>query len=277
MLSINKSVGYSEEHNIFGAIVGVDFIKGTVTLMEDNGETHVVDINDVEELKEIGVMNGVYVYERDVLEHVNGNLYEVELTDFDKVVVHLLDSKLNRVKTGSAINKENFEAMGKHAKVVDSIFVLRKNLPTVDFNIRIVRVNNKDGVQYFYVGNNKENETVDVIKVVYAGQHLLEEEEYHRFTISHEEYLALVKQGVYKEVQPMELANYILGLTNGKISAKNNDVTNLDADDDLDDICETPCEDCDCELSESVEEEEEEYCDECQELEEDCDCELWEK
>jgi hypothetical protein len=278
MLNNTKSIGYATEVNVLGAIVGVDFLTGKVTLMDEHEKTHVVDIDEVLELREIGKLNGKFVYQNDVIKHThNDKLYEVDFVDGGKAVLYLLDKKLNRVQAGDVFVPDQISKFEQYAELVDNIHVLRQKAPTVDFNIRVVRHVENGETTYYYVGNNKDEETVDLIKVVYMGHVLIEEADYLRETCTYDEYLEAVADGKFKEVDPMELANYVLGVTRGQgekaQEVDNRDISEecCDADDNMD-VTDVDVEDDD---SDEEIEEIEDICEECGEDEEDCDCELW--
>lgn len=259
----HKSILYSEELNILGGIAEISFLKETVTIIDAEEQLHTVNIESVVELKEIGEIKNTYIYQNDVvyIEALGGN-YEFELTEDGKVTTFLLDKKFNRVKEGIPFEKSRIAEIP--CTFVGNALQLRNTKPVVDFNIRVYRSKLDGEIGYVYVGNNKEEETVDIIKVVYVGHHLIEEEDYERITVDYDTFLEMVENGDLIHVQPMELANYVTGLTYGRKATASpekvtKDIVPLDIEDDEEECCEECCE-------------EEDVCEDCGEYVEDCDC-----
>lgn len=77
-----------------------------------------------------------------------------------------------------------------------------------DFNIKIIKLTNKNGeVEYFYACNNKKENVIDLISVAFIG-HQLVETDYKRQTMNEESYLQLVSLGVISDVTPYELQRF---------------------------------------------------------------------
>lgn len=104
------------------------------------------------------------------------------------------------------------------------------------FNIKIVR--DTDYGDFHYACHNRETGEIDLIKVVYIGAMLLEEN-YKRKTFSFEEFEAMFESGELVEATPYELQKYAMSLSNRSR---------------FDDRCG----DCDCETSDECHLEEEE-------------------
>lgn len=264
MLINNKNIGYSEEVKVLGSIVAVNLLDETVTLMDENEELHTVAMSGVIELQEVGSLDEIYIYEGDVLKVTEtGKLYEVVVLEDDKIAMALLNNKLERVEgaQGSAQDRSVLTSLQGVVELQGSIHELRNEVKTVDFNLAVFRKFVGGEVTYFYAGNDKVKGEVDLIKVLFLGHHIIEEEAYERTTFSHEQFLEMVESGLLKEVNPMEVANYVAGLTHGKPSAPmvTDDVSSLDYDD-----------------SENEDKEDDtEYCEECDYPEDECECELW--
>lgn len=281
----NKAIGYAKEAKVLGGIGNVSFLEGTVTLVDENEELHVVDIDEVIELAEIGKIGKVSVYRHDVLTSVEINRkYEIDLDTRGLAHLYLLDDKLERVKVGDSFEPATVSKFEGVLEVVGSIFELKNQKESIDFNMRIVRESKNGEITYFYVGNNVEEETVDLIKVIYIAHKIFEGEVYERITITHEEYLEDVASGVLKEVNPMELANYVTGVSYGHTPVNTDDFAGEFAeeeDDDEDDYDIFP-DDIDDDEDDDFEntgfapqDEDDDSCDECGEHEDDCDCDLW--
>lgn len=264
MLINNKNIGYSKEKNVLGAIVAVNLILSTVTLMDGEGVTHTTSINDVIELEELGSIDGRFIYESDVVKlNTTGKVYEFVTIENGEIAMWLLDDKLNRRPNGRGVGFERKQLKafeGGILELLGNIHELRANKPTVDFNIAIYR-NIEDGeVTYWYAGNNKEEEAVDLIKVIFLGHKLIEEDEYERLTYSYEDFLDLVEDKTLVEASPSQLANYVTGLTYGN----KNVVAKAEF---------KPNEKLDVKREALIEEDDK--CEECGNNENNCNCELW--
>lgn len=272
MFNQKNVIGFSKETGVLGAIGEISYLNGTVTLVDDNEELHVVSLDSVVFLEEVGTIGEVVVFNRDVLGTIDGKRYEVELQSNGKdVILFLLDDKLNRLEEGEIIEKSNLSVLEPYVTLLGSIFELELELPVVDFNIKIVKDFNGQHFTYFYACNNKETGEIDLIKVVFIGATLLEED-YARTTLTHEEFLDAVANGTLKEVSPQELMNYATGMrkapavggdriTTGTLTASKGKVT-ISANE----VC--------CDEDEEDEEVDSSYCEECGEHETDCDC-VW--
>lgn len=247
-----------KENGIIGAVAGVDFIKQTISILTDDEEIFVVSLGNVEFLEEIGAIGQVGVINHDVVGTADGKLYEIVLVDKNSVQLHLLNKKLERVEAGDVIAKTDLHVLAPYVEVLGNLYELEPE-NVVDFNIKVVRKNTEDGVVFFYACNNVEREEVDLIKVVFVGHQILKEETYQRITVSHDEYLELVENGVVIETDPSALLNYVTGLMYGK-SEVAVDVEDEDFEDDFED---------------EDEDLEEEYCEECGETVDNCDCSEW--
>lgn len=209
------SVYYASKINVLGTIGKLDFLKDVITLVDDKKELHEVSLKDVQELKQVGVLyNGIHVYEHDVLHSTTTDKnYEIILLDNLTACLEQLDDDFNSTgRRGKSFGKESITSL-QEANLVGNVFQLRKAVPKVDFNIEIYKDIVDGDYVYYYAGNNKDNKTVDLIKVIYMGSALLQEEEYERTTYTYKEFLELVKDGLIKKANPMELQNYVMGKT----------------------------------------------------------------
>jgi len=297
-----NSVGYAESIDVLGSIVEVSLIKGTYTLMDASGETHTLDIDLVEELKylgDLGDFGGSAVYERDIFGDKNtGDLYELFFNEDGLIKMQSLevvDGALERVGASSLNIK--LSDLSSDLMLLGSIYELEVDEDkSPQFNIQIVRHFLDGETTYFYACNDKENEKIDMIKVIFVGSHLLEEENYARVTMDYDEYANFVEKGIYKEVSPQELQNYVLGVSRNTVAQ---DVIKVEADkttyeaedeeeyeDEMDDDIEEEEEEddmdgdefdnCQCYGCQKERGElEDEVCDECGEEEQDCDCDLF--
>jgi hypothetical protein len=229
MLNKIKGIGYSEKLNVLGNIGEISYLKNSVVLVDENGDLHEANLDEITFLEEIGELGEDVIYDHDVLENSWGKKWEVELQeDKQKVTFYLLDNKLNRVEKGKAIELEEFSSLSELVSLVGNLYELKSDIPVVDFNINIVKDFNGDYYTYFYACNNKEKNQIDLIKVVFVGTYLLEEEDYSRRTLSHDVYLDSIDAGTLKEVSPQELQNYAMGVMDGATSNKTIDFNDYD-------------------------------------------------
>lgn len=275
---LEQTLAYDKVNKLFGTIAEVSFIKGTITLSDALDELHECQIDDIVELKKVGELGEDVVFNHDVLVGHGTNKdkkWEVELLGNNKAVMHLLDRKLNRVETGNEFDLDLFSHFNASVSLLGSIYELEAE-SLVDFNIRIVRQSMNGDIKYFYACNNKDNEEIDLIKVIYMGSQLLEEEDYQRVTVSHEDYVNRLDKGLLKEVSANELQNYVMGMTYKPTKKDIEDMVVLkpvsDSYEEVDEEDDCMCSGC----VESREESDEDICEKCGEPEEDCDCELWE-
>ena len=275
-----KIIAYAHDLKVLGAVGAINYLENTITLVTKEKELHTADLDDTTILEHIGAINGKHIFNHDVLSGLDTNSvngqevnYEIELVE-GGVQFHKLDGKLNRVKTGVVIPLERLDKLPKGLKLVGNLFELKDALPKVDFNIKIVKDFSNGEFTYFYACNNKFEEQIDLIKVIFVGHQILEEENYARVTLSYEVYQDSVNAGTLKEVSPQELLNYVTGVTYGKTVDPTEDIEGYEEEDYYDD--------------EEYEDEEDFYEDEEDFLDEDdvarevcgcnqkvCDCELF--
>lgn len=284
---------YDKETEVLGVLVSINYLTGEAVVITEDGEW-VSDVENLEILDKITDIDGDTIINRDVFVAVGefavetgsdiDKMWEIELLENGEVVLHLLDKELNRVKTGESFDKELLRLYVPSAlTVLGNIHELElEEEKTVDFNITVVRQVVDGKLEYLYACNNKAKEEVDLISVIFVGSTLLEEEDYERTTVTHEEYLEYIDTGLITEVSPRELQNYVTGLMFG---LKNDDTE----DEEICGVncgCAMPCEDLIEAIEDSAEEEEEgdcncdycvaeangDYCDECGDFHEDCKC-----
>jgi hypothetical protein len=258
-MKINQLNGFvfDSESGVLGAVAGVDFIKQTVTILVDEDETVVAKLDNVSFLEMIGTIGSVGVIDGDVIVTKENEFYELVAVGVDEVQLFLLDKKFQRIETGDIIKRTDLNILAPHVKLVGNIHQL-ESIPAVEFNVIVVRKQDKDGIKFFYACNNAEKEEVDLIKVVFVGHHLLKEETYERTTVSHDEYLELIENGSFVETSPQALQNYVTGLMYGH----NNQHLDTIEDEEEDFLGD----------SEDYEVEDEDRCEDCGECVEDCDC-----
>jgi len=257
---LQSNAVYDKESGALGNPVSLDLLERTVTILVDEDETVVADLSNIELVEIVGKLGEIVILDGDVL-LAGTNKYEVELQeDGENLVLYLLNEQYERTKAGEPFGKETLYNLSDIASLEANIREIEvEEVPTVDFNIRVVRKIEDGEVTYFYACNNKELEEVDLIKVTYIGHMILEEEDYSRTTVSHDEYLEMIADEDFKEVNPQELGNYVLGMSPTTINSSEGTIVKID----------TP--------SYTHEEEEGDFCQECGANVEDivdclCDC-----
>jgi hypothetical protein len=270
-----KILGYVEKADTLLPVKAVDIIEQTVTLVDEDGETAVIPMSEVELLQELGEFQGRAVFNRDVFQRKDDKLIEVELQDDGTVVFHVLNDKLERELSGTKVDAQTtFDRIDRHATLIANIYeleVIEEEAYDFNFNIKVVKDYNGQFYTYYYACNNKQNEEIDLIKVVFVGHNLIEEEDYIRKTVSYEEFAELVHTQELEDVSQQELANYAYGVLAG--------VNNVEEDDFEEDFEEEDWEE------EDLEQEEEESFDypttpkeltcDCGETFKNCTCSPW--
>lgn len=205
-------IAYSEKEKVLGTVVEYSRVKKTATLK--NGEKlHVVDAEDIFTMDYIGEMNNTPIYEYDVFKGVGSDVrYIIKLNKEGLAELHVIDKKLKELRIADVTPVKELSKFSHSLELQENYFILKEKLPVVDFNIRVVREYSNGKTSYFYVGNNPKDETVDVIRVIFMGSTVLEEEKYERTTISWDDYLKRVELKAWEEVRPQEIANYLYGM-----------------------------------------------------------------
>ena len=215
-----KLIGYVSNNNLLGEVVKIDFFDLTFTIKNGYDEYYVVHNSDVEIFEEVGKLGNVTIFHKDVLGDINGQLYEVELCDDKKVSLHLLDKNLER----ESVSGEPFDfevmktALAEVLSLQGNLYELRHNM-TPQFNINAVKESDGKSYTYYYACNNKAEKQIDLIRVTFVGASILEED-YHRKTVSYDDYQQLVETSKLVEVSHWEFKNFMTGVmygTNGKI------------------------------------------------------------
>lgn len=197
-----------------GKIVGVNLLNNEIVILVDEktNEVEVAKLENVTFLARLGYIGSQAVHNHDVIMDIQTDKhFEIVEVGTDRIQLHQINKKLERVMSLAPIAKTDLPVFEGVAVVVGNINELEPQ-KTVDFNIVIVRdMTGGEFNGYYYACNNKKHEEVDLIKVVFIGSTLLKEEDYERVTVSHEEYLDMVTDGDFVEVNPNELMNYVTG------------------------------------------------------------------
>lgn len=202
-------------NGVLGKVVSYDFLTETFGIMDDiTGEVTNVKEKDVELLEFAFTLDGEDVYDKDILSQKDGNkLYLVEKLENGNNVIHLVNDTLDIIDTGKEFTQDDtelIEYIGKSVEVTSNAVLVglyTKELEEIaKFNIKVV----KYGEKFFYACNNKSQEEIDLIEVIYVGHHLLEEAEYFRQALTYEEYVLLKYSGAIVEVDPRELQSFVM-------------------------------------------------------------------
>jgi hypothetical protein len=229
-----KAIGYVEELGLLGAVTNYNFLTDEITLLtdlNDENSSHVVKNEYVELLHFAFEINDVEIFDKDILGAVNGKSYQVEVHSDGEVQLHLVNDRLEFEKSGEKF-KPTKEILSQLSEVMDLLGnyyeLISEVSKTPSFNVKIVKHFDGSNYTYYYACNNKEVEQIDLIKVLYMGHQLLEEEEYERNTLSYEDYLSRIEDKNFTEVSPQELHNFVLGATYGKESYNGNETVEED-------------------------------------------------
>lgn len=267
-----KVMGYVSKDGFLGEVVSYNFVDEVAILQDGLGNTAGFAKDDVEFLNEAFELNGTTVYDKDVLGALNGKKYLVEVHNEKVCQLHMLDDELKTVKSGERFitDDENMEQLEKIMSLVGNYYELVAELPkNPDFNIEVVRSYDEKHVTFWYACNDKEQERIDLIKVVFVGHHILEEEDYMRDTYSYEDYQELLETGQLEKTSPSALLNFVTG---AKYNHKEETSVDSPAVQNTQDV--NVCEDCDCNgVCNKVEEED--VCKDCNQDLTECDCHLW--
>lgn len=252
----------------FGILAGIDFMENTVSILTEDGSV-TAKYENVLFLETIGKVGDKILIDHDVVESFDGRYFELELVNGGKEVqLYLLNKQLKRVKLSDLIEKERIHIIETIAKYIGNVYTLEP-LKGVDFNIKIVRT--KDDLVYYYACNNKVNEEIDLIKVVFVGNDLLPEEDYKRLTASYKEYLDMLKKNIITEVTPRELQKYVTDIMYGRKTVEPK------APEKAPEKCCGECEDCNgkCDCNCECDCEDNDTCPDCGKPWDNCDCEDW--
>lgn len=283
--------GYVESLNLAEEVVHYDLVEQVVDLKSVKS----VALSDVKFFKMLGWLNREeeQVYQSDVISVEDGSLYEV-FEDGGQVKFHILNENLER--TGEILNSGAL-LVGKQPKLEGNIFVLRKNLEESlakmpKFNIEIVKEYVDGEIIYYYACNDKVEQQIDLIKVLFLGSKILKEEEYERLTFDYDSYNELIETKQLVKTSPQELLNYVLGVAYqeemeeedledvheeeeqpliDKITPKI--ILNLDKPNSKE--CANTNIDTEMEVRFKSEEVKQEWCEDCYEPVEECECEPW--
>lgn len=257
-----EALGYVESTGLFGAIVGLDFRSKTYVIEDDNGKEFTAKFEDVEVLEKVVDLHDNEIFNKDILGDINGQLYLIELHNDGKIQLHKLNDKLEIVVSGRTLDvtADVINRLEETMVLQGNYYELLESTPKApEFNIKIVKNFNGNHYTYFYACNNKAEEEIDLIKVVFVGHRTLEED-YERTAFSYEEYQEAIEDGTLKEVSQQELMNFATGAT-----YNSNNTTDEEYEEDIED--------------EDIEDEdfegEDDICEECNQDIADCDCDLW--
>lgn len=304
---LEKMLAYAKDAEVLGEIVGIDFANEMVMVKNDE-DSYTFKASEVEILKEAFILHDLIIFDKDVLGDVHGNMYLVERHKDGDITIHHLteDFEIKQSGTKMTVAETILEDFEEVFELEGNFYELKNALPKEpEFNLQIVKDFNGKHYTYFYALNNKQDKEIDLIKVSFIGGTSLPEEEHERRTISYDEYMEFIDTGIYIEVSPQELQNYVTGVTYGKKEepTKSHNPFEVGEDEDEDAVVcgiNCGCTSAECieldkaldELAESFKQigitfqesnsdagndapEEESRCKKCNQGKDLCDCELW--
>jgi hypothetical protein len=215
MFKIKNAIGYVAEENLLGEIAMVDIRNGMYVIAESEESEEGIgfEFDKVEVLEQAFEIHGVAVYNKDILGHLNGKQYQVEIADEDMIRFHELNSKLEIVKSGHVIQltekvideiENTFDIQGNYYELINDI---PKN---PEFTMEVVKDFKNGHYTYYYALNNKSKEEIDLVTAVFVmGGNTFGE--YTRTTMSYDDYATLLEIGELVKVSNGEFMNYVTG------------------------------------------------------------------
>lgn len=231
---LKRAVGYISDIDFLGNVDAINYKDEKVLLVNQEGTKEIAEFDEVEFMNEVFVMHDTYIYEKDVLRvKANGDLAVVNKVKDNQISLTVLNSKTlqeSDMKSYIFLDKDGLSFLESHYVLEAHVYQLRSMLPkNPEFNIEIVKSYNGAYYTYYYACNDKDNKKIDLIKVIFVGSTLIEEETYERNTVSYDDYQDYVRSGIYESVSPRELQNYALGAT----YKPNKNSVDIDMDDDM--------------------------------------------
>lgn len=256
MMNFNKlkdGLVFDKESGLIGKALEVNLSENVIILVGEEKEVFTTKLENALLLDLLGAIGTENIFDHDVVMDSNDNLFEITKgSSEDKVRFFKINELLERESDdGQDVSKTDLHVFDGHVILVGNLLTMEpEEDDTFNFNLKVVReMNNGEFVGYHYVGNNKEDGTVDLIKVLFIGHHILEEEDYKRVTLTYDDYLNEVSFGTFVEVNAQELANYHFGMSKKSESTEYMEVEFGEAEEPS---CDCECEDCDCNVEEEV-------------------------
>lgn len=216
-----KTLGYVENQNFLGEVVGFSLVQNTVELKDKDGDIALFDAEYVEILEEVFTRpTGEVVYDGDVFKTDDYNILVDKVSD-TQLKLLLLNDFLDIVAVSDVktIDTEAVKAFELYEpQKLGNIKELQHSVEDVfDFNVKVLKRNG----QFVYACNDKHSEEIDLIKVIFIGADLLDDEEYERVTVDYDEYLEMLDENELVESTPQELREYAYNvLVKGKETPK---------------------------------------------------------
>ena len=232
MFKFKNAIGYVAEENLLGEIALVDIRNGVYVIAEneDSEEGYGFPFDKVEVLEQAFTIHGMAVYNKDVLGHINGKQYQVEVVDEDMIRFHELNAKLEIVRSGHVIKvtervideiEQTFDIQGNYYELVAQ---LPKN---PEFTMEVVKDFKNGHYTYYYALNNKQKEEIDLVTAVFVmGGSTFGE--YTRTTMSYQDYETLLEIGELTKVSNGEFMNYVTGVSYGQEKKESPFLSNAD-------------------------------------------------
>lgn len=215
-----KFVAIDKDDGNFYDVLAVDIVNNKVTI-GDSKKSHEKSTEDVELLRVIFENEKLYLADGDIIADIfSGRKYLIRGT-YKKDVIEVvryhdtacfeedkptyIDITNKTEMDNLLINKDYYSNI--HKIEIEKII---EQLSKVDFDFDIMAVKDKQ-LNYFYALNDKEDQTVDLIPVLFVGANLINGEVYYREEFSYNDYEENIEDGTFVEVTPQELQNYALG------------------------------------------------------------------
>lgn len=286
LVNLNQDVHvYSPNNKVSGKLVTADFLSDT-GIIEKNGHKFKEKLSELVKVDLVGILGGKEIHVGDVLLNTTGHFIKVSLSERGKLVGEIVNTK------GDVLGKDETELSlelalsgSEYVANIEAFIELGLNKVDFDFTVQVLRSNVDNEIKYFYACNDKENERVDVMSVVFMGADILDND-YTRETFSYDGYEVLLEKGEFTVVGENELRNYAVGAVYGN----RNKAVVREEEEDAGVICGVTC-DCDFECDdyesdyyrqdededeyEDEDFEDEEACEYCGDVDFDCDCDNW--
>lgn len=216
-LAIDKDTGN------YHAVSDLNFQEEKVEVTDSKGNTKEFDMSDVVLAKVLLEDETGNIVEGDIFKiPSNGVSYVIFGNHNNNVLAVRIDmNTFEEISIPIVVNIDELQDFldGKEfAGNVNQIQIqkiLEELASKVDFNFNVMIVKDEH-LNYYYALNDKDNEIVDVIPVLFIGANLIKEESYFREEYTYDDFEEAFKDKEFVEVSPQELQNYALGKVYGK-------------------------------------------------------------
>lgn len=200
---IYGALAYVKEEEQLFQVESIIF-SGFIKVRRDDGGKNSFKFDEVEIYNGLTKIDGVgIIYEGDILEYVDKP--HIVGLDGETIVLTELDSNLRETRVKYSIKLDNLPK--SQIKIIGHI---SRPSTVMNFNVKIVKIENSEReTNYYYACNNKGIKSIDLIKVLFLGSSLIEEDKYTRITLEYDLYTKLVNEGKIVSVSRGELSEYV--------------------------------------------------------------------